>query len=287
MRLEIHHRTEYRYDRPVTLLPHSVRLRPGANCRSAVESYALAVHPQSRHLHWQQDPFGNLLARLFFPEKSAELILTVDLTLSLSEFNPFDFFVEHGAVHYPFDYTQRLRKPLALFLEIYEDGPLLRQHLQPFRGFEGETLELLVALNRHVRRAVEYIERFESGVRPCEQTLERGRGACRDSAWLLVQMLRHMGIAARFVSGYLVETADKESGGADAPSDRVGLHAWTEAFIPGAGWIGLDPTTGLLAAGMHIPLAGAPEPSEAAPVEGSTEPCEVQLRYESRVRRLQ
>ncbi|HHP7236399.1 MAG TPA: transglutaminase N-terminal domain-containing protein [Desulfobacterales bacterium] len=289
MRLEICHRTEYRYDRPLTLLPHIVRLRPGPNCRSSIETYALAVRPDSRHLHWQQDPFGNLLARLFFPEKSRELILNVDLTLGITEINPFDFFVESEAARYPFVYPQRVCKPLALYLEPGEDGPNLRRHLEPFRGFSGDTLEFLVVLNQHVHREIKYIERFESGVRPCEETLRRGRGACRDSAWLLVQILRHLGIAARFVSGYLLEIAADTDDVGHPParsSDRVGLHAWTEAYLPGAGWVGLDPTTGLLTAEKHIPLAAAPVPADAAPVEGTTEPGQVQVHYESRVRRL-
>ena len=140
------------------------------------------------------------------------------------------------------------------------------------------TVPFLADLNAAVHRDVAYSERMESGVQTPDETLRAAIGSCRDSAWLLVSLLRQYGIAARFVSGYLVQLTPE--------ADTTDLHAWTEAYLPGAGWVGLDPTSALFAGEGHIPLAATPRPSSAAPITGATEPVEVSFRFHNEVRRI-
>ncbi|WP_305045406.1 transglutaminase family protein [Geoalkalibacter sp.] len=283
------HLTHYQFDRLVTLSPHVLRLRPAPHSRTPIRSYALRISPEEHFLNWQQDPFGNYLARLVFPKACRELKIEVEVTADMTVINPFDFFIEDYAEKIPFVYEERLRKELTPYFEIEEDGPLLRRWLAQVPREALGTVDFLVALNRRVWETVRYSVRMEPGVQSCEETLERAVGSCRDSAWLLVQILRHLGLAARFVSGYLIQlTADEKS--LDGPSgpeaDFTDLHAWAEVYIPGAGWIGLDPTSGLLAGEGHIPLACTPHPASAAPVTGATDPCEVSFAFANQVARI-
>jgi uncharacterized protein (DUF2126 family)/transglutaminase-like putative cysteine protease len=297
IRVALHHLTRYRFDRPVGLSPHEVRLRPAAHCRTPIMSYSLQVRPQKHFINWQQDAYGNHVARLVFPEKSRELEVVVDLVADMTVINPFDFFVESWAETFPFGYPPQLAMELAPYLEKEAAGPLLERWLAEFRRdgrfFDGgpgtPIVDFLVSLNQRVQRGVAYLVRMEPGVQSPDQTLDLARGSCRDSGWLLVQILRHLGLAARFVSGYLIQLkADQAS--LDGPSgpgaDFTDLHAWAEVFIPGAGWIGLDPTSGLLAGEGHIPLAATAFPASAAPVSGFTDPCESQLDFRMTVTRL-
>ncbi len=284
------HRTLYRYDRAVQLSPHVVRLRPAAHSRTPVLAYSLRVSPGDHFINWQQDPFGNYLARLVFPERAHELSIEVDLVADMTVINPFDFFLEDYATRSPFDYEPALRRDLAPYLEVRESGPRLRRWLDSVDRTPVRTVDALVALNQRLAREIAYTIRMEPGVQTCEQTLERALGSCRDTGWLLVQVLRHLGFAARFVSGYLVQlVADQKplDGPAGPERDFTDLHAWAEVYIPGAGWIGLDPTSGLFAGEGHIPLACTPDPEGAAPVSGYTDTCEVvAFEHENTVRRL-
>jgi uncharacterized protein (DUF2126 family)/transglutaminase-like putative cysteine protease len=289
IRVAINHITEYRFDRPITLHPHVVRLRPSPHCRTAIESYSLKVSPASHFLNCQQDPFGNYLARFVFPEKTRELLIHVELIADLTVINPFDFFLEEEAETIPFQYENQLRRDLDPYLEVKENGPLLMQWLAEVDRTRTPTVNFLVALNQRLMADVSYLIRMEPGVQSCEQTLLAGSGSCRDSAWLMVQVLRHLGLAARFVSGYLVQLqADQPS--LDGPSgpaaDFTDLHAWAEVYLPGAGWIGLDATSGLFAGEGHIPLACTPDPISAAPVTGATERAEVTFHFENSVTRI-
>ena len=289
VRVAITHRTDYLYDRPVALSPHVFRLRPAVHSRTPITAYSLTITPEKHFINWQQDPFGNYQARVVFLEKAPKLTVTVDLVADMTVINPFDFFLDDAAERIPVAYDERLHKELMPYLEIHEDGPLLREWVDGIDLSPRKTIDFLVDLNRQLWQDISYTIRMEPGVQTCEDTLTKARGSCRDSAWLLVQILRRIGLAARFVSGYLVQlTADVKS--LDGPSgpeiDFTDLHAWTEVYLPGAGWIGLDPTSGLFAGEGHIPLACSPHPTGAAPVTGATDPCEVEFRFRNEVRRI-
>jgi uncharacterized protein (DUF2126 family)/transglutaminase-like putative cysteine protease len=283
------HTTRYRYDRPVSLSPHIVRLRPAPHCRTPILSYSLKVQPRTQFLNWQQDPHGNYLARLVFPEKTRELTVDVDLVAGLSVINPFDFFLEASAETYPFSYEAWLTKDLAPFLDVAAAGSRLCDLLKKIDRRRRRTVEFLVDLNQQLSKDIQYVIRLQPGVQTPEETLAIGSGSCRDSGWLLVQILRNLGLAARFVSGYLIQLMpDVKSldGPSGAAVDFTDLHAWAEVYLPGAGWVGLDPTSGLLAGEGHLPLAAAPDPFSAAPIAGTVDECESTLEHEMHVRRI-
>jgi uncharacterized protein (DUF2126 family)/transglutaminase-like putative cysteine protease len=332
----LHHRTHYRYDRPVNLGPQVVRLRPAPHARTRILGYSLRVAPAQHFINWQQDPQSNYLARLVFPEKTTEFSVEVDLVAEMAVFNPFDFFLEPAAERFPFHYDHALDHELAPFrvrtaaskrfkdyLALVRRELLGAQHAAALDGREApvphserpgdihhgggqlpaagqlhpatqedtrpRTVDFLVALNQRLWREIKYLIRLEPGVQTPEETLQRGSGSCRDSAWLLCQLLRHCGLAARFVSGYLIQLKpDVKSldGPSGAEQDFTDLHAWTEVYLPGAGWIGLDPTSGLLAGEGHIPLAATPDPQSAAPITGLVDECKCEFSFEMKVTRI-
>jgi uncharacterized protein (DUF2126 family) len=289
IKVVLNHRTEYRYDKSVSLGPQVVQLRPAPHCRTPILSYSFNVTPSEHFLRWQLDPHYNHSARLLFPGKTTEFVVDVSLITELSPVNPFDFFLEPGIEDYPFEYTPELTKDLEPYRTIEPAGPLLQAFLNHVSREKRGTIGFLVDLNRRVRDGVGYVTRLDPGVQTCDHTLEKRTGSCRDSAWLLVQILRHLGIAARFVSGYLIQLAPDE-GSPERPNglqdDSADLHAWTEAFLPGAGWIGMDPTSGLFAGEGHIPLVCTPNAYQAAPIGGTVEPSHVDFSYSMSIRRL-
>jgi uncharacterized protein (DUF2126 family)/transglutaminase-like putative cysteine protease len=285
----LNHVTHYKYDRPVNLGPQVVRLRPAPHCRSNVISYSLKVEPAGHFINWQQDPFANYQARLVFPEKTTEFKVTVDLVVEMAVYNPFDFFLEPSAENFPFRYSAAQQLELAPYLVTTPVTPLLKQYLDKVDRKERRTIDFLVGLNQQVSNDIKYLIRMEPGVQTPEETLKLASGSCRDSGWLLVQLLRHLGLAARFVSGYLIQLVpDVKS--LDGPSgttvDFTDLHAWCEVYLPGAGWIGLDATSGLMAGEGHIPLACTPQPSSAAPIEGGVDKSEVTFAHHMQVTRI-
>ena len=292
IRVGLQHRTTYRFDRPVNVSPHEIRLRPAPHCRAAVLGYSLNIAPEKCFLNWQQDPYGNWVARVVFPEPATRLEIVVDLTADLTVINPFDFFVEPYAEQYPFRYAPALAKELIPFLETAPLGARLAAWLAAFRAThtsEESTVNMLVRLNQQLQREIRYLVRMEPGVQDPEYTLESACGSCRDTGWLLVQILRHLGLAARFASGYLIQlVADVKplEGPAGTERDFTDLHAWAEVYLPGAGWIGFDPTSGLLAGEGHIPLACTADPGNAAPVVGFTDPCKVEFSFAMSVARV-
>ncbi len=284
----LHHRTTYRYARPVALGPQTVRLRPAPHCRTRVGSYALAVTPETHFLNWQQDPQSNWLARLVFPEKTDVLEIVVDLVAEIEPYNPFDFFLEPYVEEWPFAYEEALQAELAPY-RVTVSSPLLDAFVAKVPRETKRTSDFLVALNQELASHIAYRVRLEPGLQTPDETLAKASGSCRDSGWLLCHVLRQLGFATRFVSGYLVQlTADVAplEGPKGPAADFVDLHAWCEVYLPGAGWIGLDPTSGLLAGEGHLPLACSAEPQAAAPVSGLVEPCEAVLDHEMRVTRI-
>ena len=293
IRVALHHKTTYHYDRLVALSPHEVRLRPAPHARTPVLSYSLSVNPEKHFINWQQDPYGNYIGRFVFPEKTDVLEFTVDLVADMTVINPFDFFVEKYAEQFPFRYPVQLNDELAAYLKTAEPGPLAQKWLKAARtDLLKKPLavnDFLVAINQRLQGDIAYTLRMEPGVQTPEETLEKCSGSCRDTAWLLVQILREFGLAARFVSGYLIQLrADQEA--LDGPSgteqDFTDLHAWTEVYIPGAGWIGLDPTSGMLASEGHIPLACTAMPSSAAPISGLSDKAEVTFEHQMTITRI-
>ncbi|MBU3624348.1 DUF2126 domain-containing protein [Polynucleobacter sp. AP-Latsch-80-C2] len=284
----LHHVTEYEYDRPVNLGPQVIRLRPAPHCRSHILSYSLKIEPADHFINWQQDPFANYQARLVFPEKTTRFKVTVDLVTEMAVYNPFDFFLEPDAEEYPFTYSKDLKKELRPYLGRMRNATL-NKYLKSVDRSPRRTIDFLVALNQKVHTDINYLIRMEPGVQTPDETLDLGSGSCRDSAWLMVNILRLCGLASRFVSGYLIQLKpDVKS--LDGPSgtevDFTDLHAWCEVYLPGAGWIGLDPTSGLFAGEGHIPVACTPEPSGAAPIEGGVDECEVQFKHTMEVTRI-
>jgi transglutaminase-like putative cysteine protease len=297
IKVALEHRTSYTFDRLVEVHPHIVRLRPAPHSRTPIEAYSLEVEPADHFVNWQQDAFGNFLARLVFPTRTRELTIKVGLIADLRVINPFDFFIEEYAETFPFTYPKALKDDLEPYLRPVDEGDegsgpgeLVSSWVRDFVVTPGtRTIDFLVALNRAVNGDVGYSVRMEAGVQTPDFTLQSGIGSCRDSAWLLVSILRELGLAARFVSGYLVQlSSDVEA--LDGPSgpaaDFTDLHAWTEVYVPGAGWIGLDPTSGLFAGEGHIPLAAAPHPSSAAAITGATGIAETTLDFVNIVTRV-
>jgi uncharacterized protein (DUF2126 family)/transglutaminase-like putative cysteine protease len=289
IRVALRHSTSYHYDHPVVLSPHVVRLRPAPHCRTPIEAYSLKITPQQHYLNWQQDPFGNYLARLVFPERAPELSIEVGLVADMTVINPFDFFLDDDAEHYPFVYSEQLAQELTPYFEVKERGPRLLEWIAGVDRSKQRTVPFLVQLNARLQKDIGYTIRMEPGIQTCEETLGAAMGSCRDTAWLLVQILRHLGLAARFVSGYLIQlTADMKA--LDGPSgpttDFTDLHAWAEVYVSGAGWIGLDPTSGLFAGEGHIPLACTPDPSSAAPVSGAAEMARVDFWFANEIQRI-
>jgi transglutaminase-like putative cysteine protease len=285
----LQHVTRYRYNRPISLGPQIIRLRPAPHCRTAIRAYSLKVEPAQHFVNWQQDPNGNWLARFVFPERTTEFSITVDLLADMSVINPFDFFVDPAATNFPFAYPAEFDEELAPYHSRETPGLLLAEYLKSISREPQNIVDFLVALNQRLQREIRYLVRLDPGVQAPEETLKLASGSCRDTAWLLVHILRHLGLAARFVSGYLIQLVpDLKAldGPAGSTADFTDLHAWTEVYIPGAGWVGLDPTSGLLTGEGHLPLAATPHYRAAAPISGGVEAADVEFSFAMKIDRV-
>ena len=310
----LHHKTHYKYDRMVNLGPQVVRLRPAPHSRTRILSYSLRIEPKKHFINWQQDPQSNYLGRLVFLERTKEFLVEVDLVAEMAVLNPFDFFLEPEAEKFPFEYDSVLDHELEPFQLKCWLTPKFTKYLKAIRSdLLGETkprtakgkktaagkkaaeviklrtIDFLVAVNQRLWKDIKYLIRLEPGVQTPEETLTKMSGSCRDSAWLLCQLFRHCGLATRFVSGYLIQLkADVKAldGPSGAEKDFTDLHAWCEVYLPGAGWIGLDPTSGLLAGEGHIPLACSPDPQSAAPISGDVDECKCEFSFDMSVTRI-
>lgn len=287
--IALHHRTTYSYDRLVKLAPHIVRLRPAPHSRTPILSYSMQVKPAGHFINWQQDGFSNYMGRLVFPEKTKKFEVEIDLVADMIVINPFDFFLEPNAEEFPFFYEDTLKKDLTPYLSVGKPGKGLELYLKEIDLTPRRTIDFLVDLNLKLNRDISYLIRLEPNVQSPAKTLSLRSGSCRDSAWLMVNILRQFGLAARFVSGYLIQLKqDVKSldGPSGAAEDFTDLHAWTEVYVPGAGWVGLDPTSGLFAGEGHIPLACTPKPQSAAPITGALDECEVEFNHSMNVTRI-
>ena len=287
----VRHNTTYDYDSAIKIWPQIIRLRPAPHSRTKIKSYSLNISPSNHFINWMQDPFGNYQARIVFNDLVKQFKIDVEVIAELVPINPFDFFLDEYAETFPFNYHDELLQELQTYLVASESGTLLMKMVDHCHRFKGlGTVDFLVAINQYIYNYLDYTIRIEPGVQDCEVTLTKKLGSCRDFAWLLVNIFRHLGLAARFVSGYLIQLRPDENyaGEIDGPKeDFTDLHAWAEVFIPGAGWIGLDATSGLFAGEGHIPLACTPHPSSAAPITGSTGISKVSFSYENTVERIQ
>ncbi|MDF7798315.1 transglutaminase family protein [Pontiellaceae bacterium B1224] len=291
IRIALHHKTEYFYDRLAELGPQIIRLRPTPHCRTPIVSYSLQIEPEDHFLNWQQDPQNNYLARLLVNEPTRMFSMEVDLVADLKPINPFDFFLEEDAETYPFEYNYKLRRELRSYFAKQRLTPRFQEFLESIDLTEIRSIEFLAMVNEKVNASLEYTLRMDPGIYTPERTLKEGKGSCRDFAWLLVNLFRRLGLAARFVSGYSIQlAADEKPVDPNAPAgvteDVCDLHAWCEVYLPGAGWVGLDATSGLFCGEGHIPLATSADAKGASPLEGGITECETEFNVEMSVTRI-
>lgn len=271
-RYQIHHHTIYRYDTSVTFSPHYLRLKPQESDVCDTLSYTLDVSPPCS-VYWSEDIIGNHVAKCIFSTPSDILDIRTVLEVSLGEKNPFAFIVDEYAENYPFAYRPYEQNGLQYYLQVQEQGELFTQWVARFSPLSMYVVSMLREVANAIAMEIRYEKRHEPGYLPAEQTLAEKQGSCRDTAWLLMQTLRALGLASRFVSGYLLQPED------DVPDVDIEYHAWVECYIPGAGWVGIDATSGLFTAEHHIALASDAFPENTAAVIGTTSPAISVLDY--------
>lgn len=289
LKIALNHQLKYSYDRPIILGPHKLGLKPSPHSKSDIFNYSLNIAPKYHNIYWYQDIYGNFIGKLNMFEKTDYLSLEINFLAEIKSINPFNFLVDSHIEKYPFYYTKQEKKELSSFLEIDESSNLLINWVNKNVYNNIYITDFLVSLNQQLASEIKYITRLEEGIQTCEETLRTKKGSCRDTTVLLIQILRHYGLAARFVSGYLIQfkTDDQSDDNSSIiKEDNAELHAWCEVYLPGAGWIGLDPTSGFLVAEDHIPLISNPNAMEANPVRGTKEFCKSKLDFSINISRL-
>lgn len=281
-RVAITHTIEQCFDRPVRLSTHWLRVRPAPQARARISAYSLTLHAEPHFLNWVRDPFENHLARVDFPEPLGSLKIELEFIAELEPSNPLDFLLEPDAASHPFSYPDQLRKELLPCLKINQPGRELRQWLSTLTRKPMSTVERLDLVNRRIQSAHAVTPSVSLGPRDAEVVLSQRRGSCWDLAWLLTVTLRHLGLAARLACGHRIILAQGPGG-----RDSVSLHGWSEAYLPGAGWIGLDPVAGLFTTEAYVPFACAPDPLRVRPIVGYREACEEQQVEQLRIVRLE
>lgn len=261
-RLHIKHRTEYLFPTQVTLNQHKLLLRPREGHDVRIETSRLEISP-AYSIKWHRDVFDNSLAVVNFLERSDTLTIDSEVVIQHYEQAPFDFLVEDYAVNYPFRYAAGEEVDLAVFqrLIFFDEQQIINDWLLQFGLYGMETFGLLVKLNQAISSQFRYQMREEPGVQSPARTLALRSGSCRDYATLFMEACRCLGLASRFVSGYL-HAAATEAGNATT-------HAWVEVYLPGTGWKGFDPTSGMVTGSQHIAIAVARDPETVPPVSGS------------------
>jgi transglutaminase-like putative cysteine protease len=263
VKLGLRYQTTYRYEEAVGFSPHEVRLFPRSDRFGRVRRFDFTTTPKATVRYWR-DLFENTVASCYFPERSKELTFRLAINLDLDEKDPFHFILDRDAADMPFEYDKRTRELLAAYCE-----PQVKQELKvpgwqaPTSKNRRGTVETLVDLNKRLHECIGYERREEGEALSPVETLRLGRGACRDVSVLLAEILRQAGLAARLASGYLRES-ESETKRAEGS-----LHAWTEVFLPGAGWIGLDATNGVLANHNFIAAAAGLSPADITPISGA------------------
>jgi transglutaminase-like putative cysteine protease len=262
MKLGLRYQTTYRYEETVCFSPHDVRLFPRSDRFSRVRRLDFTTTPKAT-VRFSRDVFENTVASCFFPERSKELEFRLAINLDLDEKDPFHFILEKDAVETPFEYEPAIAKVLAPYRErITRDRLIVPGWEPPTSRKRRDTVTTLVGLSKTLHESIGYERREEGAALSPAETLRRGRGACRDVTVLLAEILRQMGFAARLTSGYLREsdTRTKRAEGS--------LHAWTEIFLPGAGWVGLDATNGVFCNHNFIGAAVGLTPGDITPISG-------------------
>jgi transglutaminase-like putative cysteine protease len=263
-RIRIVHRTEYHYNQPITFGPHRAMLRPREGHDVHIVRGRLDVEPTAT-VRWLRDIYGNSIAVLTFSEPARTLRILGEVDVDLRDDNPIECLIDPNARFFPFQYAPEEQMELVPYrIPSYPyDGPKLQEWLRELYrpGQLVGTFELLGKLNTHIYQSLKYARREEPGVQlPCD-TLARGGGSCRDYAVLMMEAARHWGFAARFVTGY-IQMGEGQHGA---------THAWTEIYIPGAGWHGFDPTNNKMVGSEHVSVAVAREQEKASPLSGAWE----------------
>lgn len=261
-RIRIQHLTEYLFSAPVTFNPHRLLIRPREGHDVRIESSKLVISP-AYSTKWQRDVFDNSLAVVSFKKPSDKLTISSEVVIQHFEQAPFDFMLEDYAINYPFNYADSERADLLAYQQLVflNDQNAINNWLHQFNYLGMNTFSMLMMLNQNISNQFRYQMREEPGVQSPAYTLEHRSGSCRDYATLLIEACRCLGLASRFVSGYLHAPATEEG--------HASTHAWVEVYLPGTGWKGFDPTSGEVTSSKHIAVAVARNPEAVPPISGS------------------